>query len=250
MKTVLMLATVLLSASACASEFAAVTPYRPSVSSPAQLPTAGQLELELGGLASWQDEGRRASLPYTLKLAFDPEWGLVVGGEGWLTAPTPDGRRRGVGDTQLVLKRAMVLDEDTALGLELGSKLPSARKGLGSGRADYSLNGIVSRELGALHLDANLNLTRIGAIAADSGRTQLGLSASLSTALEDGWGLTGEWAGNGRRGAGRNSQLLLALSYSPSKLLTLDVGLAHGLSADTPRWSLFSGAVLPLARLW
>jgi|GEM_PF-3354897 len=28
----------------------AITPYRPSVSSPAQLPVAGQLELELGGI--------------------------------------------------------------------------------------------------------------------------------------------------------------------------------------------------------
>jgi hypothetical protein len=250
MKTVFLLATAFFSVSASAADVAAVTPYRPSVSSPAQLPAAGQLELELGGLASWQDQGRRASLPYTLKLAIDGEWALLLGGEGWLTAPTADGQRHGVGDTQLVLKRAMLLDEDTALGLELGTKLPSARKQLGSGRADYSVNGIVSRELGALHLDANLNLTRIGAIAADSGRTQLGLSAALSGALEEGWGLTGEWAGNQRRGAGRNSQLLLALSYSPSKLLTLDVGLAHGLNAATPRWSLFSGMVMPLARLW
>ena len=49
----------------------AVTPYRPSVSSPAQLPVPGQLELELGGLHTRLEDDRRASLPYTVKLAFN-----------------------------------------------------------------------------------------------------------------------------------------------------------------------------------
>ena len=56
----------------------AVTPYRPSVSSPAQLPVPGQLELELGGLQTRLDDDRRASLPYTFKLAFNEAWGVVA----------------------------------------------------------------------------------------------------------------------------------------------------------------------------
>ncbi|MYN44878.1 transporter [Pseudoduganella sp. FT93W] len=231
-------------------EYAPVTPYRPSVSSPAQLPAAGQLELELGGLASKSDEGRRASLPYTLKLALDSAWGLVLGGEGLVSAPTADGRQRGMGDTQLVLKRAYVLSDESALGWELGTKLPTARSVIGSGKADYSVNGIVSQDLGAVHMDANLNLTRLGAIEPGSGRTQMGVSAAFAMALDERWGISGEWSGNQRRGSERSAQLLLALSFSPSKLLTLDFGMSHGLTAATPSWSVFSGAVLPLARLW
>ncbi len=61
-----------------------VLPYRPSVASPAQLPVPGQLEFEAGGLLSKTDDTRRASLPYTFKLAFTPEWGVLLEGEGFV----------------------------------------------------------------------------------------------------------------------------------------------------------------------
>ncbi len=250
MKALILLLASLLALNAHSEALAPVTPYRPSVSSPAQLPAVGQLELELGALSASTDGARRYSLPYSLKLALDSEWGLVLGGEGLVWAALDQGRQRGMGDTQLVLKRAFILSDDSALGLELGAKAPTARRGFGSGKADYSLNGIVSQDLGALHLDANLNLTRLGAIEAGSGRNQTGLSTAFSRALDERWGVTVEWSGSRRRGSERTAQVLLALSYSPSKLLTLDLGLAHGLTSATPHWSVFSGAVLPLARLW
>ncbi|MBY0574573.1 MAG: hypothetical protein K2P84_12910, partial [Undibacterium sp.] len=46
-----------------AQEVNPVSPYRPSVSSPALLPVPGQLEFELGGLTSKQDDDKRSSLP-------------------------------------------------------------------------------------------------------------------------------------------------------------------------------------------
>jgi hypothetical protein len=124
MKALILLTGSLLMLQAHGDEYAPVTPYRPSVSSPAQLPAAGQLELELGGLVSKNDDGRRASLPYTLKLAFDSAWGLVLGGEGLVATPAADGRQRGFGDTQLVLKRACVFSDESALGLELAPSCP------------------------------------------------------------------------------------------------------------------------------
>ncbi len=44
-------ASLLAVQTAFADEAGGVTPYRPSLSNPAQLPSPGQLELELGGLA-------------------------------------------------------------------------------------------------------------------------------------------------------------------------------------------------------
>lgn len=228
-----------------------ITPYRPSVSSPAQLPAAGQLELELGGLSSKSDDGRRNSLPYALKLGFNEQWGVVLVGEGYVSAPDGDGgRAHGLGDTQFVLKRAFLLDEGSALGLELGAKAPTAKDSIGSGRADYSLNGIYSQDLGNVHMDANLNATRLGAYDAGTGRMQTGLSASFSTPVNEQWGLTGEWSGTRRSGAASTAQVLVAFSYSPSKRLTMDVGAAHGLNRASPDWAFFSGVVLPLAQLW
>ncbi|WP_229218582.1 transporter [Rugamonas brunnea] len=234
-----------------ADEWQPVTPYRPSVSSPAQLPYPGQLELELGGLATKADGEHRNSLPYALKLAFNDNWGVVVGGEAWVSAPDDGGgRTHGVGDTTFVLKRAWLIDSATAFGMELGAKAPTARDSIGSGRADYSVNGIFSRDFDIVHMDANLNLTRLGVWEDGSSRTQTGVSASFSIPVSERWGMTGELAGTRRGGADRTAQALVAAAYSPSKYMTIDVGLAKGLNRASADWSLFGGVVLPLARLW
>ena len=234
-----------------AHDEAGVTPYRPSVSSPAQLPLPGQLEFELGALSTRTGEARRDSLPYTFKLAFDEQWGVLAGGEGYVSARDESGQRaRGTGDLSLVLKRAFLLDSATAFGLELGVKVPVARDSIGSGKTDYSLNGIFSKDIAALHMDANLNLTREGAVEPGSGRTQSGWSAAFSTPLSEKWGATAELSGTRRRGQDSTAQLLLAATYNPSKRLAIDVGFARGLTPASPDWSWFSGLVLPLARLW
>jgi len=229
-----------------------VTPYRPSVSSPAQLPAAGQLEMELGGLSIKGDDGRRNSLPTSLKLGFNDEWGVVISGESFVSAPDGDGgRARGLGDTVLVLKRAFLIDDATAFGLELGAKVPTARAAVGgSGKADYDLNGIFSRDIGTLHMDINLNATRLGAIDPGSGRTQTGLSASFSAPLAERWGVNWEWSGTRRSGADSTAQFLLAATYSPTKRLTFDAGVVRGLNRATPDWALFTGVVFPLGKLW
>ncbi len=114
----------------------AVTPYRPSVSSPAQLPLAGQIELEFGGLRTRSPDARRASLPYQFKLAFSQEWGVLIGGEAQVWARDGATSSRGVGDTTLTLKRAWIVDDASAFGMELGAKLPTAKDSIGSGKAD------------------------------------------------------------------------------------------------------------------
>lgn len=233
-------------------EAAPVTPYRPSVSSPAQLSAPGQLEMEIGGLSAQGADGRRHSLPTTFKLAFSERWGVVVSGEAWVAAPDGNGgRARGLGDTLVVLKRAFLVDEASAFGLELGAKAPTARDAIGSGKADYSLNGIYSHDLDdSLHLDLNLNATRLGAYEPGSGRTQSGLSASFAAALDENWGLNWEWSGSRRSGAASTAQVLLAATYSPTKRLSFDAGVVRGLNRATPDWAWFAGVVFPLGKLW
>ena len=230
----------------------AVTPYRPSVSNPAQLPAAGQLELELGALHSRTDGSRRDSLPYLFKLGFDARWGVLVGGEALVVQRDDSGapRVRGLGDTNLIAKRAFVIDDATAFGLEAGVKIPTARSAIGTAHADYVINTIASRDIGVAHLDANLNATRIGAPDPGTASVQTGLSASLSHPLTPQVALTGEVSGTRRHGSASTAQILVALSYSPSKQLTLDTGLIRGLNPASPQLALFAGVVLPIARLW
>ncbi|MDC8758182.1 transporter [Janthinobacterium fluminis] len=245
-----LLALAALAAPCHAQEEGGVSPYRPSVSSPAQLPLAGQLELELGVLNAKTGAARRTSLPYTLKLAFNEQWGVLLGGEAHVSARDGAARASGAGDTTLVLKRAFLVDAATAFGLELAMKMPTAKQAIGSGKRDYTVNGIFSKDAGGIHIDTNLNLSRLGDEADGAGRTQTGLSAALSMPLAPQWGASAELSGTRRRGAGHTAQLLLAATYSPSKQLVIDFGVAHGLSRTTPDWSLFGGVVLPLGRLW
>lgn len=247
----LLILSLLLAPLAQAQDGDPVLPYRPSVASPAQLPAPGQLEFEAGGLSTKTGDARRASLPYTFKLAFTPAWGLLLEGEGYVRARDDTGRREtGVGDTTLVLKRAFVLDSATALGLELGWKAPTAKDAIGSGKSDVSLNGIVSRDLGAVHMDANLNATRLGASDPGTGTVQTGWAASFSTPVSARWGATAELSGTRLRGAAATAQLLLAATYNPTPRLAIDVGMARGLTGASPDWSLFSGFVVPLGKLW
>jgi len=236
----------------------AAVPYRPSVSTPADLTSPGWLEAEVGGLVvrdrhAEADPSRRASLPYSLKLAFDEDWGIRVGGEAVVRQRDADGTHPvGGGDTAVVLKRRLALDDDHAFGVEFGVDAPTARRGLGtgSGKTDYALNGIYSANMGAWHVDSNLVGTRLGAHDADAGRWQ-GLAAlSVSHPVSDAFSLTGELSGTHQSHAPSTAQALGALAFTPRRDLVLDVGAAHSLNRATPTWQVFAGMTIVVARLF
>ncbi len=237
---------------------APITPYRPSVSSPAQLPAVGQLELEMGWLRvkqSVESDTRRDSAPYQFKLALNKDWGILLGGEAQVRYQSLGAAsERGFGDTTLVLKHAVQLDEVSAWGFELGNKFSTAKTSIGSGKDDVSLNGIYSRDIGDWHLDLNANAVRLGLQEAGLGRVQKGLSASFSHNLSEHWAMNAELAATQRHGSNSTAQLLLAAVYSPHKRLSIDVGLIkglkRGLNEASPDWALFSGVVFPVGRIF
>lgn len=230
---------------AAADDEPTAVPYRPSVSTPATLSTPGWLEVEGGLLHEHDAAARRDSVPATLKLAFSPDWGVRVGADAWVHARDDSGARHsGYGDTSVVVKRRFAIDDASAFGLEGAATLPTARAGLGSGsgKPDYGANAIYSADFGgSWHTDINVVATRLGAVDAGSGRTQWLGAASLSKALDERWGLTGELSGTTQRGAEGTRQLLVATSYNVSKRLVLDAGAARSLRAGAPSWSAFTG---------
>ena len=235
-----------------AGEEPSVTPYRPSVSTPAALSAPGWLELELGVQHTHgRQQSRRDSLPYTLKLAFSEDWGVRVGGDAWIRQRDEAGDRlSGGGDTNVVLKRRFAVDDTSAFGVEAGATLPTAKSGLGSGRSDYSINGIYSADLGRYHTDLNLVATRLGQVDPGVGRNQMLWAASLSTALNDRWGVVGEFWGTRQRGAEGSTEFLAAASYNLSRSMSLDAGLSRSLRSQVPGWSVFTGLTVLLGRLF
>lgn len=245
---------VLTSATAAAAEDApTVTPYRPSVSTPATLSAPGWLEVEAGLQRSRADDPqRRDTLPYTLKLAFTPDWGIRIGGDAVVRQLNADGSRlRGGGDTTVVLKRRFGIDTASAFGAEFSVKIPTARGDLGSGHSDVGINGIYSADFGsAWHVDLNATATHLGGTVAGESAWQKGWAAALSRNLTDQWSVVGELSGTQRGGAGRTSQALVATTYTMTPALALDLGVSKGLSAASGGWSVFTGLTFLAARLF
>jgi hypothetical protein len=242
-----------LSAAARADDLPTVTPYRPSVSTPAALSAPGWLEVEAGVQNSRADDpARRDSLPYSLKLAFTPDWGIRIGGDAVVHQVGADGTvLSGGGDTTVVLKRRFAVTEASAFGLELGAKLPTARAGLGSGRTDVDLNGIYSSDFAEnWHTDINVVATHTGGVDAGVGHWQKGWATALSRSLNEQWGVVGELSGTAQTGNASTAQALIAASYSVSRAVTLDIGVSRGLSPASGGWSAFSGITFLLAQLF
>jgi len=246
---ILMLA---LAAPAPAAEEPSATPYRPTVSNPAELSAPGWLEFEAGGLRQKGGElKRRDSIPYLAKVAFSEDWGVLLGGEARVEQiDRARDRMTGIGDTQLLLKRRIAVNNESAFGFEAGLKVPTAKRGIGSDHTDYILNGIYSHDVGSYHLDVNLGLTRLGTSDPGDSRTQTGWAVAISRELTDRWTLAAELAGTTRRGASDPAQFLVAAGYAVSKRVVLDAGVAFGLNDASPDWQFFAGITMLLGRLW
>src|SRR5882672_7562307 len=152
-----------------------VTPYRPTVSNPAALSAPGLLEFEGGVTRSRGDAGMpEFSLPYLFKYAFTENAGVLLGGDAYLREEDAGGNLvTGVGDTVAEVKLRHGLTDSVAIGVEAGVRFPTARAGLGAGKSDYLVNGIVSAESGELNFDVNLAYTRLGSVDPGEGRGEI-----------------------------------------------------------------------------
>lgn len=229
------------------------TPYRPTISNPAQLSAPGWLEVEMG----WQRikggaDMQRDSFPVLAKLAFSDNWGILTGSElGGSRTDLDNNLYTGSGDTTLLLKhRILGWNEGNAFGFEAGFKSPTAKDTIGTGKTDYLVNGIYSSDFDENHFDLNLNATFIGAIADGEGPTQYGWAAALSHNLDDRWGVFGELSGNTRSGTAATALFMAGASYNYSKQVVFDAGATSGLNSVSPDWTVFAGMTALLGRVW
>ena len=226
----------------------AVVPYRPSVATPADLPAPGWPELEAG--LSWAkggDTARSQSLPVTFKLAWNESWAVLIGTDAYEWQRAYDGSTaHSVGDTTLALKYKLPVNENLALGAELGVALPTAHPPIGTDGTDWGINTIASFDYPGVHVDINVAGVRLGAVDAGQGPWQGGWAVAASHPLDERFGVTGEVSGLVQRGTAAQAQGLVALNYNVSHALVLDVAAAAGLSGAAPDWQLMAGMTVRL----
>lgn len=226
-----------------APEAATVTPYRPTVSNPAELATPGAPEIETG-LARFRnkDGSRTYSAPFLIKASISESFGVMVGGDAAMRQIDDNGNPlKGRGDTLFLAKHRFAATEDQAFGLEWGWKSPTAKLGLGSGETDWIANGIHSVDIGKVRMDTNLGATRLGAAGPDEGRWQLSWALALSGEITKGLTLGVEPSGTWRRGGGTNTQWLISLSYALTPQLVVDVAFVEGASRQALDQAVFTG---------
>ncbi len=231
-----------------AEEAPGVVPYRPTVSTPADLPPAGYPQVEAGYLTTRGGGNvRNDSVPLTFVLAWSSQWGLLIDAGAYERERGFDGTTaQSAGDTSVLLKYKLPIREDLALGWQFGPTLPTARPPIGSGKTDWNLTAIASADFGDLHVDANLGAVRVGAIADDQGRIAANWSLAGSYPLNDHLTAAIEASGNEQRGSSAASSALAALSYNVSRTLVFDVALSAGLSRSAPNWQFTTGFSLLL----
>ncbi len=228
-----------------------VTPYRPTVSNPADLSVPGWLEGEFGGLRTLaEDHSRDERAPWLLKYAFDENYGLLLGGNAYVSATSPAAAKQSsFGDTFVEWKQRFPLSDKAAFGIEAGVVTPTASPGLGVGTPQWEANGIFSTDLGAMHLDLNLGEARGGDQPANVSPWQTTWAAAISKSLTDHWGTAFELSGVHQHGVATASQALLAFTCNVSHRLVLDAGGAYGLTHAAHDRSFFAGATVLIGRL-
>jgi hypothetical protein len=221
------------------------TPYRPTVSNPADLPVPHHFEWEAGGYGG-RDPGdaRHISVPYLVKYAFTDDVGMLIGGESFVVDRGDGDTTSGWGNTSLTMKFHHSVSQATGIGLEAGVALPTASHHLGSGHTDYTLNGIVSTEAAECDVDINVSYTRLGIADSGTSRDVVGWAVAASHDLAQKWGLAGEVSGVGQRGAHGTAQFLSALSFSATPTLVFDGGALFGLNRDSTRRGVFAGVTM------
>lgn len=226
-----------------------VTPYRPTISNPAELPVPGWIDAELGWQYSRGGEvGHRQNIPYVLKFGFSEDWGMLLGGDGYVNQFDPGGRVRseGYGSFAGLLKHRLTWNDDIHFGLEAGF----SHRSLDGGITDYLVNGIYSQDIGPVRLDVNTMLTHAG----DSNPGQAPWIGSWAVAL--GFPLYGdiggaiEFAGAHQDDAPAFSQFLATLNYSVHPRLVLDIGFAAGMTGASQDMAFFAGMSALLWRVF
>jgi len=240
---------VLLVANEVHAEELAATPYRPTVANPAELPVPGRLELETGWLRHTGGGPRRDALPYTAKFAFNQDWGVLLGGELWARERVDGDAATGRGDTAIVLKHRIGIDERRAFGIEAGVNLPTAGHDLGSGKPDWTLTGIYSVDFTAdWRLDVNAGLSRAGAPEDGEGHASAAWAASVSHGIGH-WTWAGELSGTHYSGTS-DAQALVAASYAVTSACVVDIGFSVGKQGGERQNSLFFGATWLAGKLF
>jgi hypothetical protein len=239
-------------------EHPAVNPGRPTLTDPASLTAPGWLEAEFGLQRALQGS-MQLTTPLLLKLTGGNnrlEYRLATDGYNRQRSDM-GGHPDGLGDTyaalHCLLTRQGPHSWDTAARVTVKIPTASGRRGVGSGRTDYSLLLLASRDFTPMfHVDANLGWSMLGRQAIGGFDHQVFASLSTTAPLPHSrWSYTNEIAWfSAIPGQGDQLTTMHGFSYAARPWEVWDIAANYGLSRGAPRWQVLVGRTFFLGRLF
>ncbi len=227
----------------------AIEPDRPDVTNGTRIVPTGVVQLEFGGLYLRPDSATTAaSSPFTIRLGLTEWFEARIGTDGVLLLDNGGAAEAGFGNVQLGAKLRLWSEPGGAPVLSIlpTINLPTAdaRRGLGSGDADYTLVLLTGTDLYRRgHVDINYG---VGAIGAGAGRphfVQHLLSASLSEAVTDRWNPYVEvfWFSRGDIDGAGETSLDTGVIYELGSHFAIDGGVQFGVGGTSAAFGAFGG---------
>jgi hypothetical protein len=243
--------------SSCFSSSFASVPSRPTVTSATDTTQCGVVELEYGLERQWPGSGaNRDDLTGGLRFGLTPKLDFHWASGDFVHLSNADGDRTGYGDNWLGL-RYRFLGQSTrrpSLGVFYEVKIPTASVplGLGSGKVDYTLSFLASKDVRKLHFDFN-------AIELWAGReTATGFDRDTGFALATWVPLTKRLSGvvepygysflNLFNPAFAST--MIGFNYKVQPRLYLDAGMDFGVTSGAPRKRIFIGVTYAVANVY
>jgi len=223
---------------------------RPLTTDDAGTVEKGKLQFEMGFDFTRQDNHDREISPsLTVSYGLLEKMDVGIGSTYLFVRPKKGENEDGLGDTEIKLKYRLLDEKDwiPAFAVTGKLKIPTASesKCLGSGKTDFGINTIVTKNLSkrwVLHL--NLGYTFIGEHGVNN---EFNYSAAGQFILSDKWALVAEIVGvnnfNGRRGDDPISSLFGTYCLISNNIVW-DAGIEIGMNKAAPDFRLTTGLTL------
>jgi hypothetical protein len=207
----------------------------------------GQFQLETGFDFTRQDNHDREISPsLTLSYGLLENMDMGISSSYLFVRPKEEENEDGLGDTEIKLKYRLLGKKIWMPALVIAGKvkIPTASdsKGLGSGKADFGINAVFTKELGKrLVLHLNLGYTFIGEHGADN---EMNYSGAVQFILSDKWAWVGEIVRvNNFNGHKRDDPVsgLIGTTYLITENIIWDAGIEMGMNNAAPDYRLTTG---------
>lgn len=234
-----------------------VVPSRPGVANSAEIPEPGVLQLEVGYDSNFRSREVRAEHAAQLTLRYSAAKRLLLHADVDAVESQTDAltreRATGVGDTRVGFQFVALEAREgrPALAFAYFVKLPTAdeSKGLGTGRFDHKVVGLLSWKAGETDVDFNVAYLLVGK-EGEPGREHGGQGAlSVSHDFKNHFGVEAEVSGQSHDDVQPRGVFALgALTYKASPRLVFDAGARFGLNPEAPRVGFFAGLTVGVTR--